>query len=67
LAGIMRHWIIDYHHVFMLRLLSAAVLFGVVLPAVWLLAGLIAKAARAIATLLAERPRSWRAHSAVER
>ena len=37
MRAIMINWFADYHHILLLRLLGLAVVFGVILPSLWLL------------------------------
>jgi hypothetical protein len=60
---IMTNWFADYHNMLLLRLLSLAVVFGVLWPGFWLLLGIGLRSARRLAGRLWRGTRTWQGHS----
>jgi hypothetical protein len=63
LRGIMTHWLADYHHVLLVRLLNIAVVFGVVGPGLWLLFAAGSRSACRLAGHIRQGTRTWQGHT----
>jgi len=59
----MTNWFADYHNMLLLRLLSLAVVFGVLWPGFWLLLGIGLRSARRLAARSWRGTRTWQGHS----
>jgi hypothetical protein len=60
LHSIMANWLADYHHMLLFRLLSTAVVFGVLWPALWLLRTIGYRMIQRLATRVWRRAHGWR-------
>ena len=60
---IMSNWFAGYHDMLLLRLLSLAVVFGVLWPGLWLLLGIGLRSARRLAGRICYGTRSSEGHS----
>ena len=63
LRAIMTNWFTDYHHMLLLRLLSIAVVFGVLWPVLWLLLRIGYRSARHLARRIWQGAHTWQGHS----
>jgi hypothetical protein len=59
LCAIMTNWFANYHHMLLLRLLSLALVFGVVGPGLWPLIAIGFQSARRLSGRLWRGRRSW--------
>jgi hypothetical protein len=59
LHSIMANWLADYHHMLLFRLLSTAVVFGVLWPGLWLLRTIGYRAIERLAPRISRRAQGW--------
>ena len=60
---IMTNWFAGYHDMLLLRLLSLAVVFGVLWPGLWLLLGIGLRTATRLAGRICHGTHTWQGHS----
>jgi hypothetical protein len=63
LRAIMTYWFTDYHHMLLFRLLSLAVVFGVLWPVIWLLFRSGFRSAVRLAGRIWHGRSTWQGHS----